>query len=126
MGNVFSREMDMMATMKHENIVQYVGCVECGREDKGQVKFLIEFINQGSMDNLLEKGRLTDRGKTRLLTHVSRGMSYLHELRIIHRDLAASETRARLLLVFVQIFVGNVLVHKRDNGTIVAKVGGAG
>jgi len=117
--------MDMMATMKHENIVQYVGYVECNREERDQIRFLIEFVNQGSLDKLLEKDRLTDRGKVRLLMHVAKGMTYLHDLRIIHRDLAASEpTHASepTPRQFVGVFSGNILVHKRDNGTIVAKV----
>jgi len=91
--------MDMMATMKHKNIVQYVGCVECRREERGQIKFLIEYVNKGSLDKLLEKNRLTDRGKTRLLMHISQGMAYLHDLKIIHRDLAASAKNWLILVV---------------------------
>lgn len=81
-----------MTTMKHDNIVTYVGCVEGAKDDRSHVKFLIEFVNRGSLDKMLEERRLTDRGKIRLLVHIARGMGYLHRLNIIHRDLAASET----------------------------------
>lgn len=80
----------MMATMKHENVVQYIGYIQQEKNLKYQVKFLIEFINAGSLESLLTKCKFTDRGKTRLLIHIARGMNYLHKLHIIHRDLAAS------------------------------------
>lgn len=91
--------MDMMATMNHENVVQYIGYIEPEKSSKYQVKFLIEFITAGSLESLVTKCKFTDRGKTRLLMHVARGMSYLHKLHIIHRDLAASKVVAYVVVI---------------------------
>uniref|UniRef100_A0A915HNU5 Protein kinase domain-containing protein n=1 Tax=Romanomermis culicivorax TaxID=13658 RepID=A0A915HNU5_ROMCU len=102
MKEMFIKEMDMMATMHHENIVTCIGTVESDTE----IKILLELINKGSLESLLHRNKLTDRGKARLLHHVAKGMSYLHKRNIIHRDLAAR----------------NILVHQdKDTERIVAK-----
>lgn len=98
----FIREMNMMNTMKHENVVQCIGMVE----DPQQIKILIELINKGSLDKLLMKHKLTERGKLRVIWHVAKGMQYLHKHSIIHRDLASR----------------NILVHRNEDSSVVAKV----
>uniref|UniRef100_A0A915ISL9 Protein kinase domain-containing protein n=1 Tax=Romanomermis culicivorax TaxID=13658 RepID=A0A915ISL9_ROMCU len=102
MKEMFVKEMDMMATMHHENIVTCIGTVESNSE----IKILLELINQGSLESLVQRNKLTDRGKARLLYHVAKGMSYLHKRNIIHRDLAAR----------------NILVNKDESKRIIAKV----
>lgn len=98
----FLDEMNMVAPMKHENIVQCLGTVE----DGDNVKILLELINKGNLVTLLRTGRLTDRGKARVLLHVAKGIQYLHRHSIIHRDLAAR----------------NILIQRNEDDTITAKV----
>lgn len=102
----FQKEMNMMKSMANENVVKFIGSVVSTDPGDNQIKILLELINQGSLDKLLRKGKVTMRGKCKICLQAAKGMRYLHHHRIIHRDLAAR----------------NILVHMDAGGGITAKV----
>uniref|UniRef100_A0A915L6B3 receptor protein-tyrosine kinase n=1 Tax=Romanomermis culicivorax TaxID=13658 RepID=A0A915L6B3_ROMCU len=102
----FQKELDMMKSMMHENVVQFIGTVVPEKKTDTTMKILLELINQGSLDKLLRKKKVTTRGKVKICTQVANGMKYLHHHSIIHRDLAAR----------------NILVNMAQTGAITAKV----
>lgn len=103
----FRKELELMKMLHHDNIVAFIGMVVTSeRKSTEEMKILLELINQGSLDKLLRKGKVTERGKCKICIQVARGMQYLHKHHIIHRDLAAR----------------NVLVNASEDGSIVAKV----
>ncbi|XP_062509749.1 uncharacterized protein LOC134185881 [Corticium candelabrum] len=98
----FEREIQFMQTMRHSNIVMFLGAGKFS--DKDTPFIVIEYLEDGSVRDLLDKVDqvITVRQKLCFCADVAKGMSFLHTRNPprIHRDLKCS----------------NVLVSR--NGTI--------
>jgi serine/threonine protein kinase len=81
----FQREMQLIAQLKHPNIVRLI---DSGEMDDGQLFTVLEFIEGESLAQVLERdGALTVREAKHLMFQVLDGLSSAHELGIVHRDL---------------------------------------
>lgn len=85
----FAQEIKFMQTMRHPNIVLFLGA---GRTTFERQPFLvIEFTRHGSLRKVLDDRniQLTERQKIQFALDASKGMSFLHNLDPprIHRDL---------------------------------------
>ena len=82
--NQFSKEVAMLATLKHENVVQFVGYCR-----KPLVWCIVtEYAKGGSLRAFLVKRRaISLRLSMKYALEIARGMAYLHSFGVIHRDL---------------------------------------
>ena len=88
----FRKEVKIMRTLRHPNIVEFLGvCME-----PPNLCLVTEFLSNGSLEDVLE--RMTQReGKKfslkrciSLAKDIARGLNWLHHKGIIHRDLKSA------------------------------------
>ncbi|GIL50268.1 hypothetical protein Vafri_6477 [Volvox africanus] len=83
----FLQEVSIMRKVRHKNVVQFYGA--CTREPNLCIVF--EYMSGGSVyDYIRREGPLKLTALLKLATDVARGMDYLHQRKIIHRDLKAA------------------------------------
>ncbi|XVE56227.1 hypothetical protein DITRI_Ditri03aG0221000 [Diplodiscus trichospermus] len=84
----FTQEVNIMREIQHKNVVQFIGA--CTRSPK--LCIVTEFMSGGSMFDLLHKQNSGFKLPflIKVATDVSKGMRYLHQNGIMHRDLKAA------------------------------------
>ncbi|KAG7278261.1 hypothetical protein CRUP_036338 [Coryphaenoides rupestris] len=90
----FEREIEILKSLQHENIVKY----------KGNLRLIMEYLPYGSLrDYLIKNKERMDHNKLiHYTSQICKGMEYLSNKRYIHRDLAArnilveSENRVKI------------------------------
>ncbi|XP_061623049.1 tyrosine-protein kinase JAK2 [Phyllopteryx taeniolatus] len=84
----FEREIDILKSLQHDNIVKYKGvCYSAGRRN---LRLIMEYLPYGSLrDYLMKNKERIDRKKLmHYVSQICKGMEYLSSKRYIHRDLA--------------------------------------
>ena len=84
--NEFYQEADLMRSLRHPNILQYLGISRTGRE----ICICMEYMPLGSLYRILHSAASFDRRRIKnICLDTVRGMNYLHQQQppIIHRDL---------------------------------------
>ncbi|XP_024155352.1 tyrosine-protein kinase JAK2a [Oryzias melastigma] len=84
----FEREIEILKSLHHENIVKYKGvCYSAGRRN---LRLIMEYLPFGSLRDYLIKHKDHFDAKKLLLfsSQICKGMDYLATKRYIHRDLA--------------------------------------
>ncbi|XP_009623495.1 serine/threonine-protein kinase STY17-like isoform X2 [Nicotiana tomentosiformis] len=81
----FSQEVFIMRKIRHKNVIQFIGA--CTRSPN--LCIVTEFMSGGSIYNFLHKQKGAFKLPTlfKAAADVSKGMNYLHQNKIIHRDL---------------------------------------
>lgn len=83
----FLQEVSIMRKVRHKNVVQFIGA--CTR--KPNLCIVFEYMSCGSVyDWIRREGPLKLTQVLKVCVEVSRGMDYLHQRKIIHRDLKAA------------------------------------
>ncbi|XP_067105792.1 tyrosine-protein kinase JAK2a [Osmerus mordax] len=100
----FEREIEILKSLQHDNIVKYKGvCYSAGRKN---LRLIMEYLPYGSLRDYLVKNR--ERFDFKKLLHYSsqicKGMDYLATKRYIHRDLA---TRNILVETDMRVKIGD-------------------
>ncbi|TNN65069.1 Tyrosine-protein kinase JAK2 [Liparis tanakae] len=116
----FEREIEILKSLQHENIVKYKGvCYSAGRRN---LRLVMEYLPFGSLRDYLIKHK--DRFDFNKLLHyasqICKGMDYLATKRYIHRDLA---TRNILVESEMRVKIGDfgltkVLPHDKEYYTV--------
>lgn len=84
----FAQEVYIMRKVRHKNVVQFIGA--CTRPPN--LCIVTEFMSGGSVYDYLhkQKGAFKLPSLLKVAIDVSKGMNYLHQNNIIHRDLKAA------------------------------------
>eukprot|EP01103_Thecamoeba_quadrilineata_P015263 TRINITY_DN4762_c0_g2_i1.p1 TRINITY_DN4762_c0_g2~~TRINITY_DN4762_c0_g2_i1.p1 ORF type:complete len:1029 (-),score=186.03 TRINITY_DN4762_c0_g2_i1:112-3198(-) len=79
------KEINILKKCNHENIVRYYGCFFSGLN----LWILMDYCEMGSVGDLIREWeiKLTEPKVGAILCSVVRGLSYLHQRGIIHRDI---------------------------------------
>ncbi|KAK9051906.1 hypothetical protein SSX86_028534 [Deinandra increscens subsp. villosa] len=88
MQQEFAQEVYIMRKIRHKNVVQFIGaCTE-----PSSLCIVTEFMSGGSVYDYLHKQKGTFKIPIllKVAIDISRGMNYLHQNNIIHRDLKAA------------------------------------
>lgn len=82
----FEREIEIMKTLKHPNVVEILGVIS-----EPEVCLVMEFVKHGSLQSYLAIHResLTHKRLLGFALDIATGMHYLGKKSIVHRDLAA-------------------------------------
>ncbi|XP_077455995.1 tyrosine-protein kinase JAK2-like isoform X1 [Stigmatopora argus] len=100
----FEREIDILKSLQHDNIVKYKGvCYSAGRHN---LRLIMEYLPFGSLRDYLVKNkeRIDHKKLMRYTSQICKGMEYLSGKRYIHRDLA---TRNILVESDQQVKIGD-------------------
>ena len=84
--DVLVREIAIMRTLKHENVVRYFGTHKTGSE----LYIVMEYVNGGSLTEYVKKRRpqgLDPPHAAKLMRQLLEGLAYIHEAGVLHRDL---------------------------------------
>ncbi|XP_047321842.1 serine/threonine-protein kinase STY46-like [Impatiens glandulifera] len=116
----FAQEVFIMRKVRHKNVVQFIGA--CTKPPS--LCIITEFMSGGSVYDYLhkQKGSFKLPSLLRVAIDISKGMSYLHQNNIIHRDLKA----ANLLMdehEVVKVADFGVARVKAQSGVMTAETG---
>ncbi|NWW87280.1 M3K19 kinase, partial [Rhynochetos jubatus] len=80
----FHEEVDLLKTLKHVNIVTYLGtCLE-----DNILSIFMEFVPGGSISSILHRfGPLPETVLCKYTKQILQGVAYLHENHVVHRDI---------------------------------------
>ncbi|NXM64945.1 M3K19 kinase, partial [Illadopsis cleaveri] len=83
----FHEEVDLLKTLKHVNIVTYLGtCLE-----DNILSIFMEFVPGGSISSILNRfGPLPEVVLCKYTTQILQGVAYLHDNCVVHRDIKGS------------------------------------
>jgi len=83
----FMQEVTIMKKVRHKNIVQFTGACT----SRPNLCIVFEYMNNGSLYDIIRReGGLPAGTVIKIALSVARGMDYLHQCKIIHRDLKAA------------------------------------
>lgn len=79
----FDREVDTLSKLRCPQIIYFYGAIR----QPGKLAIITEFMSLGNLICCVKAGKITPLLKTKCLLDISRGMLFLHEASMIHRDL---------------------------------------
>eukprot|EP01117_Protostelium_nocturnum_P016126 TRINITY_DN6326_c0_g1_i1.p1 TRINITY_DN6326_c0_g1~~TRINITY_DN6326_c0_g1_i1.p1 ORF type:complete len:604 (-),score=173.73 TRINITY_DN6326_c0_g1_i1:13-1824(-) len=101
-GNKLSKEISIIKSLKHPNVVQYLGSYI---SEEKEICMVMEYMESGTLLDLVRNQNPSQFVLLSLISDVSAGMRYLDECNVIHSDLSS---RNVLLKPFESGFVAKI------------------
>lgn len=100
----FMREMAVISTLKHTNIVE---CIDQGH-DAGHLWFAMEYVSGISLETLVQanRGVYPVKQACRIICQVLKGLEYAHNQSLVHRDIKPE----------------NILIGRTSENRLIAKI----
>jgi serine/threonine protein kinase len=90
-NQAFWQEAELLGTLNHPHVIRFFGVVVESPSSQQVVGIITEYLASGSLSALLHSAEgqppLPMRQRAELALGAANGMSYLHELRVVHFDL---------------------------------------
>lgn len=80
-------EIEIIGQLHHQTIVNFIGYSPVDFEGKDHITIVTEFQPNGDLHDAIKKGKLDNTQKQIILVGICRSLMYLHEKKLIHRDL---------------------------------------
>ncbi|KAK8865385.1 hypothetical protein M9Y10_010929 [Tritrichomonas musculus] len=81
-GFYLHREIAALSTLRHEYLSNFIGATK-----SNPIWMISEYVPNSDLESYIEKGMLTPIQKTIIMYEIGEGMTYLHSMKMIHRDL---------------------------------------
>jgi serine/threonine protein kinase len=79
-----TREIEILKTVRHPNIIGYVDCVDTA----SKLYIVLEYADGGELfDHIVKRGAFPEEDAKTIMLQLLHGVSYLHSAGIAHRDL---------------------------------------
>ena len=101
-----ANEVALAAKLMHPNIAKYEACFTFPVDGELKDYAIMQYYSLGNLDMYLSNNSVTASQKADLVSGILEGVKYLHDQKIVHRDLKSA----------------NILVVVREDGTIVPKI----
>lgn len=80
----FHQERQVLASLDHPNIARII---DGGQTEQGQPYYVMDYIDGANLDAFADASKLNLTGRIQLFQQVARAVQYLHENKVVHRDL---------------------------------------
>ncbi|KAG0234379.1 hypothetical protein BGW41_001158 [Actinomortierella wolfii] len=77
------KEIKVLQKLRHRNIIQFYRT----HKQDDHIYLIMELAGKGTLAKAINKGLLDWLTKTRLAHEIARGLEYIHQENILHRDL---------------------------------------
>jgi Protein tyrosine and serine/threonine kinase len=91
-GNIseLQSEFSVLSSLNHPSIVRYYGLVDLGPEYNGGQGIVLEYCAKGGLDEFLKSSDFPPRQLLEISLGMARGLQYLSNKSVLHRDLGRS------------------------------------
>ena len=80
------REIELLKTLSHKNIVKYLGMAQT----KASINIFLEYVGGGSLNQIQRKYQMDEMLIRKYTEHILNGIEYLHYNNLIHRDIKSA------------------------------------
>ncbi|XP_053509666.1 LIM domain kinase 2 isoform X2 [Ictalurus furcatus] len=117
----FLKEVKVMRSLDHPNVLKFIGVLY---KDK-RLNLITEFIEGGTLkDFIRDVDPFPWRQRVSFAKGIASGMSYLHSMSIIHRDLNSHNCLVKLLFAWKGVgLLSSHMAGRFDNTVVVADFG---
>ena len=95
----YAEECSLLSHLDHPNVVKFLGVTFFSGDSELLPTMLMELMMTNLHDYLQDTPNIVFAIKSSFLTCIARGLAYLHDMRVIHRDLTAKNVMLSSKLV---------------------------